>query len=239
MAMKRILADLGEIQQDVYSNDGIYYAQTDDNMKYGWACIFGPAGTPYEDCPMLYEFQLPDSYPFDPPKVLFRTFDGYTRFHPNMYVDGKCCLSILGTWDGPRWSSALRLSAVLVTMQSLMTDNPITNEPSYDKYSKEAGSPYAAVVEAACMQYILKNAEEFVSTGRLEGPLHRFQEQWLERLPNICARLRDRLRTAVQDKGAEHHYKNIPYAMDRLVSYKDMLERSEKLMEALHKTPSH
>jgi ubiquitin-protein ligase len=237
--MKRILADIAELEQPVYSRAGIYYAAADDNMMKGTACVFGPAGTPYEDCPMLYEIQLPDSYPFDPPKVEFRTHDGYTRFHPNMYVDGKCCLSILGTWDGPRWSSALRLSAVLVTMQSLMTDNPIVHEPRYESQTKEAGAPYARVVESACIQYILKHAEQFIATGRLEGPLQTFQEQWAERLPQICARLRVRLNSTIQDKGMQFAYQNVPYAMDQTVSYSNMLERCEKLMEALHKTKQH
>lgn len=237
--MKRISADIAELQQAVYSRAGIYYAAVEDNMKKGTACVFGPAGTPYEDCPMLYEIQLPESYPFDPPKVQFRTHDGYTRFHPNMYVDGKCCLSILGTWDGPRWSSALRLSAVLVTMQSLMTDNPIVHEPRYEAQTKEAGAPYARVVESACMQYILQRGEEYLTSGRLEGPLQQFQEQWVERLPQICERLRVRLNSAVQDKGDTYLYQHIPYAMDRTVSYRAMLERCEKLIDALHKTTQH
>jgi ubiquitin-protein ligase len=237
--MKRILGDIAEFQQPVYSNAGIYYAAADNDVRKGWACVFGPAGTPYEDCPMLYEIQLTETYPFDPPKVQFRTYDGQTRFHPNMYVDGKCCLSILGTWDGPRWSSALRLSAVFVTMQSLMTENPIVHEPRYESETKERGAPYACVVEAACIEYILKNAEEFITTERLEGPLQKFQEQWEERLPQICERLRARLQTMLQDKGSVYSYQNIPYALDRTVSYASMMERCEKLMEALHKTPTH
>ena len=237
--MKRIHADISEFRQPVYSNAGIYYVADEEDIRKGWACVFGPAGTPYADCPMLYEVQLPESYPFDPPKVHFRTHDGYTRFHPNMYVDGKCCLSILGTWDGPRWSSALRLSAVFVTMQSLMTDNPIVHEPRYEAQTKEAGAPYANVVESACIQYILKNAEEFITSGRLEGPLQKFQEQWEEQLPQICARLQGRLRAVLQDKGEQCSFQHVPYAMDRTVSYRAMLERCEKLIDALHKTPKH
>ena len=42
-----------------------------------------------------------DRYPFEPPKVLILTVDGRTRINPNLYANGKVCLSILGTWSGP------------------------------------------------------------------------------------------------------------------------------------------
>ena len=29
---------------------------------------------------------------------------GTVRFNPNLYADGKVCLSLLGTYDGPRWT---------------------------------------------------------------------------------------------------------------------------------------
>jgi ubiquitin-protein ligase len=239
MAMRRIMADVADCQTNLYADAGIYYAADNENAQVGWACVFGPANTPYEDCPMLYEFQLPQGYPFDPPKVYFRTHDGHTRFHPNMYVDGKCCLSILGTWDGPRWSSALRLSSVLVTFQSLMTENPITNEPGYQTYTIEKGRPYAAVVEGACMEYILQRAEEYIQQGSVTGPLHKFVDEWAERLPAICARLDLRLERCIQDRGDECLFQHVPYAMDRKICYVSMLERCKKLRTALHKTPKH
>ena len=69
----------------------------------------------------------------NPPKVKFCTLDGHVRFNPNLYACGKVCLSIIGTWSGPGWTSCLTLSTVLVSIQSLLNENPITNEPGFEK----------------------------------------------------------------------------------------------------------
>lgn len=55
------------------------------------------------------------------------------RFNPNLYKNGKVCLSILGTWTGPAWSPALTLEKVFVSIQSLLSEQPYTNEPGYEK----------------------------------------------------------------------------------------------------------
>lgn len=100
--------------------------------------IIGPAGTPYADCPLVYSIDYPKDYPHEPPKVAFLTSDGATRFHPNMYVDGKVCLSILGTWSGPKWSPALTTISVMTTIQSLLDENPICNEPGRENFTIES-----------------------------------------------------------------------------------------------------
>jgi len=53
------------------------------------------------------------------------TIDGNVRFNPNLYEEGKVCLSILGTWQGPSWSESLNLSSLLLTIQSILTSKPI------------------------------------------------------------------------------------------------------------------
>ncbi|KAK6311489.1 hypothetical protein J4Q44_G00171530 [Coregonus suidteri] len=55
------------------------------------------------------------------------------RFNPNFYRNGKICLSILGTWTGPAWSPAQSISSVLISIQSLMTENPYHNEPGFEQ----------------------------------------------------------------------------------------------------------
>ena len=48
-----------------------------------------------------------------------------------MYADGKVCLSLLGTWEGPRWVPGVStLSQVLLSIQSaILVDAPWANEP--------------------------------------------------------------------------------------------------------------
>jgi ubiquitin-conjugating enzyme E2 Z len=55
------------------------------------------------------------------------------RFNPNLYREGKVYLSILGTWEGPAWTTINTISTVLLSIQSLMNQNPYYNEPGYQK----------------------------------------------------------------------------------------------------------
>ena len=66
-----------------------------------------------------------------PPKVKnLTTGGGSVRFNPNLYNDGKVCLSLLGTWAGPGWDPAMSSALqVLVSIQSqVMTALPWFNE---------------------------------------------------------------------------------------------------------------
>ena len=49
--------------------------------------------------------------------------------HPNLYADGKVCLSILGTWGTKEWSPLLTFEKVLYTIQGLLDNNPVLHEP--------------------------------------------------------------------------------------------------------------
>ena len=69
--------------------------------------IIGPSDTPYANGCFLFDIFLPGSYPNSPPQVQFLTTGGgRVRFNPNLYENGKVCLSLLGTWSGPSWDAA-------------------------------------------------------------------------------------------------------------------------------------
>ncbi len=133
--MKRILKEVEDLQKGDLSGLGIYIAIDEVDVKKGKALLIGPEDTPYAHCPLIFSFEYPAEYPLVPPKVLIDTSDGITRFHPNLYTTGKVCLSILGTFSGPGWISTMRLETVLKSIYSLLTDNPITNEPGWEKYT--------------------------------------------------------------------------------------------------------
>jgi ubiquitin-protein ligase len=106
------------------------------------ALIVGPAGTPYENGLFEFDIFLPSNYPNVPPKViLVTTGGGQIRFNPNLYAEGKVCLSLLGTWAGPGWHPNCTLLQVLISIQSLiLVDEPFFNEPGFEKYQgTEAG----------------------------------------------------------------------------------------------------
>eukprot|EP00899_Mesostigma_viride_P009709 jgi/Mesvir1/1873/Mv22908-RA.1 len=114
----------------------VHVRMDDDRMDVLRALILPPSDTPYGGGAFLFDILLPPDYPQVPPKVHFLTTGGGTvRFNPNLYEEGKVCLSLLGTWHGPGWiPGTSTLLQVLVSIQSLIfTGEPYFNEPSYER----------------------------------------------------------------------------------------------------------
>jgi len=130
-AFKRIIIDIKDIQKSPIEN--IYYFPDEDNILNGFALIIGPPGTPYEYGNFLFEFSFPKTYPYKPPKVIYKSNDGTTRFNPNLYRSGKVCLSILNTWSGDQWSACQTIRSVLLTLQTTLNEMPLLNEPGVDE----------------------------------------------------------------------------------------------------------
>ena len=61
--------------------------------------IVGPAKTPYEDGLFAFDVQLPANFPSLPPVFHYLSYCN-ERLNPNLYEDGKVCVSLLGTWSG-------------------------------------------------------------------------------------------------------------------------------------------
>ena len=112
--VKRLIRDIVSLHKQPLIKQGIYYQHDDENMLVGYAMIIGPQDTPYEHGFFFFKFIFPDNYPLNPPKVVYMTNDGKTRFHPNLYRNGKTCLSILNTWKGESWTSCQTIRSILL-----------------------------------------------------------------------------------------------------------------------------
>lgn len=97
---KRLLKDVIDILKNPLEDNGIYYKHDENDMLCGYALIMGPEETLYNYGYYLFKFTFPTDYPFSPPKLTYLTNNGHTRFHPNLYITGKVCLSILNTLEG-------------------------------------------------------------------------------------------------------------------------------------------
>lgn len=169
-ARKRILADIKNVKKNEdLEKCGIHVKFNEENIYNAQALILGPSDTPYEKGFYLFDINFPSDYPMEPPKVKFCTLDPNIRFNPNLYTCGKVCLSIINTWNGPSWTSCLTLSSVLVSIQSLLNEIPIRNEPGFEREMKngEISSKYNRIIE----YYNLKVAV----LGMLEKPPYIFE----------------------------------------------------------------
>ncbi|KAI4523174.1 hypothetical protein K525DRAFT_222350 [Schizophyllum commune Loenen D] len=119
--------------------DTIIVRTYEDRSDLLRSLIIGPDNTPYADCPFVVDWVLDAEFPQKPPRAHFHSWTRSNgRVNPNLYEEGKICLSILGTWQGdkseswtPRSSSLLQ---VLVSIQGLvLVKEPWFCEPAYEK----------------------------------------------------------------------------------------------------------
>lgn len=80
---------------------------------------------------------FPSNYPYSPPTFQFNR----AVFHPNIYADGKLCISILhapgddemsGEKSGERWSPAQRVESILLSIISLLDDGECSSPANVD-----------------------------------------------------------------------------------------------------------
>ena len=134
LAVKRIMNDIKILKLSNLEEENIFVSTDDDDIYKLKALIIGPPtkDSPYRGGFYFFDITYPSNYPLAPPKVIFCTQGNNVRFNPNLYVDGKVCLSILNTWSGPGWTSSHSIKDVLIVLQSLLHEHPIQNEPGWE-----------------------------------------------------------------------------------------------------------
>ena len=162
--MKRIVnKDMKQIQKMNLSELGIHVNFNEENIMKATAIIIGPEGTPYENGILYFIIEFPNNYPFSPPKVGYLSHSRY-RVHPNLYVGrshdnyiGKVCLSAINTWSGPKWTTVMHIGSVLLSIQSLLCNNPLHNEPGFENEKGERNDAYNMMVEYDTLNHLIKN----------------------------------------------------------------------------------
>lgn len=135
--VKRLISDIKEITLNPLEKDGIYYRHDETNMLLGYALIIGPPDTPYAYGNFLFKFSFPTNYPHSPPVVTYCTNDGITRFNPNLYKNGKVCISLLNTWKGEQWTGCQTISSILLVLCCMLNNKPLLNEPGITEIHKD------------------------------------------------------------------------------------------------------
>ncbi len=139
--ISRILFELNTLNKDLPINwdSSIVMRIIDSNLNLFSFIITGPKDTPYHNGLFEFHAYIPDGYPNVIPQVLLKTTDNNrVRFNPNLYANGKVCLSLLGTWSGEKGESWIpeisTFYQVLISIQSLiLVEQPYFNEPGYER----------------------------------------------------------------------------------------------------------
>lgn len=109
--------------------DNVIFDMNESNILEWTFVIFGPKDTPYEGGTYQGKLTFPKEYPLKPPQVQFTS----KLFHPNVYMDGKLCISILHEGSDntgyehelERWRPINNIRTVFISIISLLSDpNP-------------------------------------------------------------------------------------------------------------------
>lgn len=152
VARELLKKQLIELNKD--DSSGFSVGLEDDSNFFKWRVTFeGPTDSLYEGGLFTALLTFPEDFPNAPPEMKFET----EFFHPNIYPDGKVCISILhapGTdrfnemeTADERWRPILGVESILVSVLSMLVD-PNVNSPanmdaavmykdSYDEWKKK------------------------------------------------------------------------------------------------------
>ena len=203
--LKRIQADIKNVLNDDIKTQGIHYESNEADITEGIAMIIGQKDTPYEGGFYFFSVKFPIDYPFSPPAMSSLTQDGLTRFNPNMYREGKVCLSLLNTWHaGERWSGCQTLSSILLSiLTSVLIDKPLQNEPGFEnKVNSEISVIYTRMVLHANLNTAI--LKQLISPSK-------YAILFFDRMRNSFLSNRNRL---VHIAVAETEYDNLTQFMD-------------------------
>ncbi|KAF8195914.1 hypothetical protein K438DRAFT_1826732 [Mycena galopus ATCC 62051] len=153
-------------------NSSIFLRIDETRVDVIKALITGPEGTPYYNGCYLFDIFLGPAYNQSPPSVKYMTTNGGKyRFNPNLYADGKVCLSLLGTWSGPGWvSGKSTLLQVLISIQSMiLCEEPYLNEPGW---ATSGGTAQSRGYSANVRRMVVRTA----MLGNLQNPPEPFAD---------------------------------------------------------------
>lgn len=117
--------------------EGIFVELNNDNLFEWRVFIEGPKDTFYENGIFQLLMKFPNDYPMSPPVVQFTS----EFWHPNVYTDGKVCISILhppghdemsGELPEERWLPTQTVTTILLSIISLLSAPNISSPANVD-----------------------------------------------------------------------------------------------------------
>lgn len=136
---KRIYKELEDVDADKASGVTLEVLEGLNHLR---GTFTGPPDSPYAGGLFVVDIQVPDEYPFKPPKMRFET----RVYHPNVSSQtGAICLDVLKD----AWTPILTLKSSLLSLQSLLQ-------------SPQPDDPQDAVVAGV----LLNDPDQFAATAK-------------------------------------------------------------------------
>lgn len=214
--LKRVISDITDLVKHPLHDNGIYYEHDEENMLNGYVLIIPQGDSPYQHGYYFFTVEFPTNYPYSPPKMKYLTNNGHTRFHPNLYRNGKVCLSLLNTWRGDKWTSCNTLSSILLHLATLFTDNPLLHEPGITESHSDLDNYSTAIeydnLDTALYRVVTKSLY-FNGLG----------ERFRDIIEETYAKNKEAILEKVESKEQMSRYVNVPfYKMEEYIDYKNL-----------------
>ncbi|CAD7966841.1 unnamed protein product [Amoebophrya sp. A120] len=150
---KRLEKELADMREKNKAGGGVVADAIGENIQIWEGVIQGPEDTPYFGGVYKIQIEIPDDYPYNPPKMKFVT----KIWHPNISSQtGAICLDVLGK----EWSPALSIRTALLSIQALLSaaepDDPQDAEVA--KMYKSNRTQFNETAKYWCETYAQENA---------------------------------------------------------------------------------
>lgn len=129
-ALRHVMTRFREYNKDPI--DGFFCEPSDDVLKWKFT-LLGPHNTPFEGEMLKGTITFPVTFPNVPPVIQFTS----QIYHPNIYPDGKVCMSILhdtreeNFYDRPeeKWLPVHTIQSIVLSML-LIIQEPNLESPA-------------------------------------------------------------------------------------------------------------
>ena len=133
LAAQRLMKEYQSLQKN--KNSYIEAYPMNESDYFHWEFVLkGPEDTPYNGGVYKGTMDFPNNYPYQPPVMKFKT----AIWHPNIYKDGKICISILqnsagiGASPDEKWSPIQRIETVLLSVLSMLSEPNCSSPANID-----------------------------------------------------------------------------------------------------------
>lgn len=164
LALKRLKRELITLKKEEGLNIEVRVVKDDqgnDDISRWDVFFLGSKESEYEGYKLHARINFPPKYPNEPPKFYFKT----PLWHPNVYTDGRVCISILHTAEEAMfneeekdctWTAVQTVRTVVISILSLLNDPNINSPANVDAAKQFRDDPdgfkkqVASTLEANC-----------------------------------------------------------------------------------------